>query len=120
MKYKALSLKQPIANWVMEGRKTIETRKWTTQYRGDIVICSSQHPHIQPAGCALGVVELYHIEPMKREHEKRACVKKYTRANSWFIRNVRRFQRPIPVKGRLGLFDLELKSAELEKIRLEA
>ncbi len=109
MKYKALSLKQPIANWVMEGKKTIETRKWTTPYRGDIVICSSQKPDIHPAGCALGIVELYHIEPMQRAHEKAACVKVYPRANSWFIRNVRRFENPIPVKGRLGLFGLDLQ-----------
>ena len=117
MKYKALSLKQPIANWVMEGKKTIETRKWTTRYRGDIIICSSQRPDIEPTGCALGIVELYHIEPMKRQHEKRACVKIYPRANSWFIRNVRRFERPIPVRGMLGLFDLKLKHPVLEKIR---
>jgi len=50
MIYKALSLKQPMANWVMSGKKTIETRKWVTAYRGDIVICSSKNPNIHPAG----------------------------------------------------------------------
>lgn len=34
MIYKAISLKQPWANWVAEGKKMIETRKWTTRYRG--------------------------------------------------------------------------------------
>ena len=108
MRFKALSLQQPVANWVMEGKKTIETRKWTTKYRGDIVICSSKSPKIAPAGCALGLVELYHIEPMRKEHEKKACVKVYPRANSWFLRNVRCFEKPIPIKEQLGLFSLEL------------
>ena len=108
MLYKALSLKQPIANWIMDGKKNIETRKWRTNYRGDIVICSSKKPDIYPAGYALGIVELYHIEPMEKKHEEKACVKIYPRAQSWFIRNVRIFKKPIPVKGQLSLFNINL------------
>lgn|SRR3989344_7743920 len=108
MIYKALSLKQPMANWVMSGKKTIETRKWVTAYRGDIVICSSKNPNIHPAGCVLGIVELYHIEPMNKKHEKKACIKIYPRAQSWFIRNVRIFKQPILIKGQLSLFNIRL------------
>ncbi|MEK7168734.1 MAG: ASCH domain-containing protein [Patescibacteria group bacterium] len=53
MKFKAISLKQPWANLVASGKKTIETRKWSTKYRGDLVICSSQNPKIKPYGKAL-------------------------------------------------------------------
>ena len=105
---KAISLKQPIANWVIEGKKTIETRKWATGYRGDLVICSSKKPDIYPAGCALGIVELYHIEPMKKEHEKDACIEVYPKAQAWFIRNLRVFEKPFPVKGQLSLFEIKL------------
>jgi hypothetical protein len=107
-KYKAISLKQPWANLVFEGRKTIETRKWKTNYRGDIVICSSKSPKIKPAGFALCIVELYHIEPMKKEHEKKACVKTYPGAYSWFLKNLRKFEKPYPVKGSLGLYTIHL------------
>jgi hypothetical protein len=31
---KALSVKQPWANMIASGKKTIETRKWPTDYRG--------------------------------------------------------------------------------------
>ena len=106
--YKAISLKQPWANLVIQGKKTIETRKWNTHYRGDLVICSSKSPKIHPAGCALGIVELYHIEPMNKKHEKKACVEVYSRAHSWFIRNARIFKEPIPVKGQLSLFNIRL------------
>ena len=106
--WKAISLKQPWANLVAEGKKTIETRKWKTNYRGQLVICSSQKPPIAPAGYALCSVELYHIEPMKKEHEEKACIKVYPGAYSWFLRNIKPFKNPIPVKGKLGLFTLEL------------
>jgi hypothetical protein len=72
---KAISLKQPWANLVASGKKTIETRKWSTNYRGDLVICSSQNPKIEPYGKALCIVELYDIKPMEKKHEKKACMK---------------------------------------------
>lgn len=108
MIYKAISLKQPWANLVASGKKTIETRKWKTDYRGDLVICSSKNPKIEPAGYALCIVDLYHIEPMKKEHEKKACIKVYPRAYAWFLRNLRPIKPIIPVKGSLGIFELKL------------
>src|SRR3989344_2753763 len=83
MRRKAISLKQPYANLVCSGKKTIETRKWNTKYRGDIVICSSQLPKVEPFGKALCIVEVYHTEPMKKEHEKKACIKTYPKAWAW-------------------------------------
>lgn len=105
---KAISLKQPWANLVASGKKTIETRKWTTKYRGDLVICSSQSPRIEPYGCALCVVELYKIEPMGKEHEKEACCEVYPGAYSWFLRNLRVLKSPFRTKGQLGIYELYL------------
>jgi hypothetical protein len=105
---KAISLKQPWANLVASGKKTIETRKWATKYRGDLVICSSKSPKIEPYGKALCVVELYDIKPMTKSDEKKACIKVYPKANAWYLRNLRKISRPIPVKGTLGIFDLNL------------
>lgn len=107
--YKAISLKQPWANLVAQGKKTIETRKWNTHYRGDLVICSSQKPAIEPAGRALCIVELYDVRPMRKEDEKAAYCKVYPRAHSWFLRNLRPIGKPIPVKGRLNIYDLKLE-----------
>jgi len=103
---KAISLKQPWANLVASGKKSVETRKWKTPYRGDLVICSSKKPSIEPAGYALCVVELYDIEPMKKEHEGKACIKIYPGAYSWFLRNIRPLIPPVPVAGKLGVFNL--------------
>lgn len=106
---KAISLKQPWANLIASGKKIIETRKWTTKYRGDLIICSSQNPKIEPYGKALCIVELYDIKPMTKEHEKRACIKVYPSAYAWFLRNLRPIKTPFPIKGSLGIFSLDLK-----------
>jgi hypothetical protein len=108
MIYKAISLKQPWASLVATGKKTIETRKWSTKYRGDLIICSSQNPKIEPYGKALCVVELYDVKPMEKKDEKKACIKVYPKAHAWFLRNLRPIASPIPVKGSLGVFNLML------------
>lgn len=108
MIYKAISLKQPWANLVARGKKTIETRKWSTNYRGDLIICSSQKPKIEPWGKALCIVELYDVRPMTKKDEKEACVKIYKGAYAWMLRNVRQINPPVPVKGSLGIYNLKL------------
>ena len=109
MRYRAICLKQPWANLVMEGKKTIETRKWTTKYRGVILICSSQTPKIEPWGCALGTVELDRIEKMEKRHEEEAMCPVYDKAWAWYLKKINKFSKPIPVKGKLGIFEIELE-----------
>lgn len=113
MKYKAISLKQPWANLVAEGKKTIETRKWKTNYRGKLLICSSQSPKIKPYGKAICIVNLYDIKPMVKEHEVKACCKVYPKAYSWFLKNVKKIRKPFPVKGKLNIYDLEVDESYL-------
>ncbi|MGH8579805.1 MAG: ASCH domain-containing protein [Gammaproteobacteria bacterium] len=60
---KALSLKQPWANLIAVGGKTIETRTWVTSYRGPLPIVSSKRPRIETAGFALAVATLTGCRP---------------------------------------------------------
>lgn len=107
--YKAISLKQPWADMVVKGEKTIETRKWNTHYRGDLVICSSAKPtDLGIAGHALGIVEVYDVRPMQKKDEKEACIKVYPKAHAWLLRNIRRITKPIPIKGQLSIFTVRL------------
>jgi hypothetical protein len=112
MELTALSLKQPFANWVSSGRKNIETRNWSTNYRGDLLICASLSGKGDPKGVALCVVELYFVRAMTKADEKGACVDLYPGAYAWLLRNVRILPSLFPVKGRLGLYkvnvDLEI------------
>jgi ASC-1-like (ASCH) protein len=40
---KCLSLRQPYAELIIAGRKTIEPRKWNTQFRGEFLV----HAHLK-------------------------------------------------------------------------
>jgi len=114
-KIRAISLHQPWAAYIAEGLKTIETRTWETNCRGDILICSTKKtagnipagPRF-PKGKALAVVELYGCRRMlKRDEEAAMCPYEGGRW-SWLIRNIRKIERPFDVRGRQGIFTVEM------------
>ena len=104
---KALSVKQPWANLLASGQKTIETRLWPTDYRGPILIVSSKTPSIHPAGFALAIAELVDCRPMTPADEAAACCGRYPGAFSWVLRNIRRIDI-FPVRGKLGIYDVDI------------
>lgn len=114
---KAISIRQPWAELIASGRKTIETRTWTTKYRGPILICAgkswwvkacSDHlvylPETVPVGQAVAIAELYSVQQMTQEHEAAAMLLVRPELFAWHLRGVRRIA-PFPVKGKLGIFD---------------
>ena len=101
---KALSIQEPYASMIAEGIKTIETRKWHTKYRGDLLLCASKRPAIKLAGYAFAVMTLTLCEPMAPRHRDRACCPVQDRVFAWCLENLRLIE-PVPLKGALGLFD---------------
>ncbi len=112
---KAISVKQPWANLIANGEKTIETRKWATPYRGQILIVSSKTPKIEPAGFALAVADIIDCRIMTKEDEVAACCQIYADAYSWVLSNVRPIQ-PIQIKGSLGIYDVPVDSVTLKVV----
>lgn len=101
---KALSLRQPWASLVADGRKTIETRTWRTRYRGPLAIHASARPYEDlPTGGIVAVAWLYGCRPMEADDEDAACIALYDRANAWLLANIKPVPL-IPCKGRLGLW----------------
>jgi hypothetical protein len=103
----ALSVKQPWANLIAQGRKTLEIRSWSTPARKGVLLCSSASPAIYPAGFAIAVIDIVECRPFARADEDAACVEHIPGMYAWVIANVRRIN-PIPVKGRLGFFRVEV------------
>lgn len=121
---KALSVKQPVGTLIKLELKPIETRVWTTRYRGDILICGSLNwfrgnllfpvemtmedleEQKSLMGKAICVVTLVDIRPMVKEDEKLACCPIYPGAYSWILENIRPV-KPFPVKGKLSLFEVD-------------
>ena len=99
-------------------------RTWETSYRGEILICASQkwdpnyakdeirdelidhQPHLFQHGYAVAIANLVDIRPMRKGDEEAALCKKYPEARSWILENIRPIE-PFPVKGQLGLFEVE-------------
>ena len=129
---KALSLKQPWASLIASGQKTIETRVWSTEYRGDLLICASKRADTNmmkmfndmfspfsdisqklnfPLGQALCIAELYDCKPMTEADEAKALCEVYGtgrwKAKSFFLKNIRRI-KPFPVNGELGIFEAKI------------
>lgn len=108
---KAISIKQPWANLIASGEKTIETRTWKTSYRGPLLIVSSKTPDIAPAGQALAIATLIDCRPMSILDEPAAHCSKYIGAFSWVLESIRKIE-PFPVLGQPGLFDVSMPSEE--------
>jgi len=112
---KALSVRQPWADEIAEGRKTIETRTWTTSYRGPLLICSTKKPALSAAGMALAVAELVGVRPLELSDRQAAgfasmadCLAPDLLA--WVLEDVMPID-PFAVSGRQRLFDVPLRDA---------
>jgi hypothetical protein len=103
---KALSIKQPWANMIASGEKTIETRTWSTKHRGKLLIVSSKEPDIPPAGCALAIVDLVECRPMSVLDEPKAKCLKYKNAYSWVLDNIQKVD-PFKVRGQPSIFEVD-------------
>lgn len=104
---KAISVRQPWASMIARGDKTIETRTWRTNYRGDLLIVSTQNPKIPglPTGKALCVVRLYDCHLMTEDDESEARCSCYDRAWAWCLDHRRRIM-PFAVKGALSFYEV--------------
>ncbi len=107
---KALSIHPYFAMGIFFLEKTVENRTWTTNYRGDILICSTSKKFKDTIpGHALCVVTLKDVVPMKREHLKAALMydNEYNKDSyAWILENVRCI-KPFPVKGKLSLWECD-------------
>ncbi|MBA7556407.1 hypothetical protein ES705_49115 [subsurface metagenome] len=115
---KALSLRQPYASFIAIGRKTIETRTWSTNYRGPLLIVSSKGkiykdvPHAGlfnlkfPFGMALATVDLICCRPMTKADVKAAMYPYHPGLYAWVLSNIKKID-PFPVKGQLKLFEVD-------------
>lgn len=99
---KALALHPFYAAMVAVGEKKIEYRSWNTNYRGDLLICSTLKKDLPvfPRGHALAIVTI----------DKTVQTKK---GWSWHLKNVRPII-PIPVKCQQRIFDIDVNVKELK------
>ena len=107
---KALSIHPWFAGMIMSGQKTIECRTWKTDHRGDLLIVSTAKKHKDTIpGHALCVVTLKDIVPFEKKHLEAACMepRDYEPGLFAWILDDLRIIRPIPLKGKLSLWNYD-------------
>ena len=126
---KCLSLKQPYAELLATGRKTIEIRKWNTNYRGPFLIHASKNVNKEACltldfdesnmvrGAIIGkalvydVIKYETIEDFLGDHYKHFSIENLESTHTFkrygfLVKNALRFREEIPYLGKLGFFEI--------------
>ena len=129
---KCLSVSQPFADLIVSGKKTIELRKWNTNFRGEFLVHAPLKIKTDEVkrfkinkklttGAIVGKAELYHV---KKYNTKKEIIedKQFHHAGENFqkskygfmIKNAKSFKIPIPWKGQLGFFEANIPKTKIE------
>ena len=129
---KCLSVSQPFADLIISGKKTIELRKWNTNFRGEFFIHAPIKIRIKDCkrlkitkklvtGVIIGKAELYDVKKYNSSKEVKLDQKFHLASKNFQdktfgfkIKNVKPLRIPIPWKGQLGFFDVELSKAMIK------
>ena len=125
---KGLTIKEPWATLIIEGLKQYEFRSWKTKYRGKILIHAgaSLEKDMLPrfscydlkynCGYIIGEAELIDcilVDEKFNEELKEINPIVYAKSNhvetyAWKLVNVVKYDKPIPHKGQLGLWNYDV------------
>jgi predicted transcriptional regulator len=124
---KCLSIRQPYAELIVSGRKTIELRKWNTRFRGEFLVhaprtieeeaCKLHNIDISSLdrGAVVGSAVLYDVKYYQSEKEfiadqsKHQAVENYSdNTYGFLLSDAKRFDKPILLKGKLQFFDARI------------
>jgi len=120
---KALSIKQPFAELILQGRKKIELRTWNTKFRGEFLIHASKIPNKQAMktfnftdlhyGFIVGKAKLVDVKIYKNEEEHNKdkelhLASNYSDTHGFILNDIERL-KPIPYKGNLNFWNFKGK-----------
>lgn len=110
---KALCIKTPYIDWIIEGKKKYELRSWTTPYRGPLLLCVSMkpadgHPQHSTPGCIIGIATIIDIVKFSPEHADLAMSEWRPYLYAWELRMKYKVLNQVRVRGKLGLFNIPI------------
>lgn len=108
---KAISIRQPWAHDIFTGDKEYEFRSWYTDYRGDLLICATKLPKVRGtiSGHALIIMTLSDVIEVTPKNYREFGLDRSDldggKLYAWHLTGGKVI-KPIPVKGKLSLFDV--------------
>lgn len=114
---RALSVRQPWAELILRGVKSVENRTWTTPWRGLLIVHAGQR--WDPAGAATAAARGVSVDPTAPRgylgvavlvdvHPDTGCCRPWGEPGAfhWLLVRPRRFTTAVAGAGRLGLYRL--------------
>ena len=129
---KCLSICQPFAKLIIQNKKTIELRNWNTNYRGEFLVHAPikirKEDYIKlkideklTTGAIIGKAEIYDVKKyqstkeIQNDKNKHFSSKKFQEKMYGFIlKNPKPLRIPIPWKGQLGFFNVNLPKMKIK------
>ncbi|MDO4283091.1 MAG: ASCH domain-containing protein [Clostridia bacterium] len=127
---KVISLTEPFATLIKEGKKRVETRSWKTNYRGELYIhasttkipkmwrenqeimglVSDKNMNYGKIICSCELVDCIYmdknfVENMKNNHQEYICGIYEEGRYAWILENIKIVNRSEIVKGHLGIWN---------------
>lgn len=126
---KALSIYAPFATAIAANLKTIETRSWSTDYRGEILICSTvKDKNYKPIkdyfifGKALAIAAIKDCTKFKKTDYEKAMVDPsvdMTDMYSWHLTDIKPI-KPIDIKGQQRIYNTKIDRQDLEILTVQS
>lgn len=134
---KCLSVCQPFADLIIQGKKTIELRKWNTKFRGEFLVHAPQKIRLDDCrrlkikdslttGAIIGKAELVSVKKYENESELKLDSKKHLALNNksdskygFILQNPKQLKVPIPCKGKLNFFEVEANLPNTNEIKID-
>ena len=135
---KCLSICQPFAELIVQGKKTIELRKWNTKFRGEFLVHAAKNileddckrmkisPKTVTTGAIIGKVNLVDVKKYDSEKELKADKKKHhsisdnTKNRYGFIlENPKKLRVPIEYLGKLNFFEFHPDEIKNNDVKLD-
>jgi hypothetical protein len=121
---KAITIRQPWAELILQGRKTIELRTWDTKRRGPVVVHAGKavkqeaceeyglDPATLPRGALVGYVDIVGVVEVNEGNWEELRDQHLALGDfpgervGWRLANAERLPEPIPTKGRRQFFNV--------------
>lgn len=133
---KALTIKEPWASLIINKYKEYEFRSWKINYKGKILIHAGltlEHDMVERFSCynlnykmgyIIGEATLVDCIAVDDKFNNELRIKNpivYAKSNhiedyAWKLENIKKYEKPIPAKGKLGLWNYEV--SKMHEMRL--
>ena len=135
---KCLSICQPFAELIVQGKKTIELRKWNTKFRGEFLVHAAKNvltedckrleisPEEIVTGAIIGKVNLVDVKKYESDKELNKDKKKHHSVSDntknkygFILENPKKLRVPIEHMGKLNFFEFHPDEIKNNEVKLD-